>query len=1337
MAAPLYPRIEINGGVAVTASNSLTLTLYAVGATEMIVDTTASFQNATWQPYVTSMLFSVTAVSGVVAIYARFRNESKETTPIVSAMITIDVSQPQIVSLSVDGGSTVVRKRNVILTISTRGVNQVQILGDITNPISTWTTKQDQYSLVLTSKEGQKVIYVYGRNDALTTTSSSVNFSYEVQVDTQPPLIPQGTGFLINNGTSITYSADVVINMAITGATYMRISENPKFVDAGWEPYNTLKLFTLSNSYGTKVIYGEFKNDSGNTSTTSSFIYYDVTPVDVEDFKVMFVDSVDLFTLRVGFNRVLDLNEPLADHHSALNLANYSIVSLNSGDNLSPLELTSVVSYTGSSQIVVLRTVKQSNVKYQLTVTNVFDTNQATILAGDGVIEFQGNSQLSYPPVPPTIISITYEKTPDLPIVSWMFNTAYYLKGISIVGRIDGELLKNDVDGKKQTFKLNHIKLLSKNGSEAISTNGSYEQFQEARVDFYITGTDIKLNTVDASNGIISFVEPLTSQVFAAGIFVSYYYLIERTSPQVYETEDEQIGSQVTIYEEGTNKLVVDSGIISGNNYSWVVPNSVKLVKGKSYYVEVRTQNVENKWSGYSAPKRYEVPALDTVKPIALYAYAVMNKYVNIVFSKAIDSEFANVTGNYWIDGLIITDAVLLSDSKTVALTTAQQQSITYKLTMFNITDLAGNVMDTSTILFQGTSYSKETPLYISYARSLNEYTLEVVFNKPVRYESSVDALHSAGNVANYKIIGLNVVSANLIVEAQAPDGNNIGKKVILTTSIQSSRTYVLSVTNLVDAYQQPIVSDNSVDFLGQDSSVIVETLRVVYATSLNTTQFEVGYNKQVELIDAENIYNYATVGLNLKNVVLQPDKQTVIIDTDIQRSLYYVLQVTGVTDYLGNVILYENGKSIFKGTSPDDVTGPVMVKASSKNLDHIDVTFDKPMDEYSATDITNYMCNNGLTILDAKVLSNRTVVSLITTTQQLITYAITVSAKVKDVAGNSVQVGFRTTTFTANIFGLGIDPSLFPAPGVTCSPNSSWWMVIRENESGQILLSEGDIRFCDFDQLPTLLLHDNTWIPIMYFGNDGQMTSVDPATPFSFVAISANDLQVVNRNGGIATLNQHVNDSTLHQERSLVFPFVGNVTALSVNKEALRIESPTERSGLIGIKSTVVGGNGVALYGTSSMTVFKTSDIPVGVGIYVDGEGADILIENGKIGTVSGDGTIVFGNGTTKNSLYVVEDDDNGGAIEVSNIKSVGTVDFNNINNNAIGIYGGYHKNNRTGIMGTSRNNVGILADGFAGDVYLKHGTIVSRDLKAAELYVDGVKLTANGKYAPHPYPV
>jgi hypothetical protein len=141
-------------------------------------------------------------------------------------------------------------------------------------------------------------------------------------------------------------------------------------------------------------------------------------------------------------------------------------------------------------------------------------------------------------------------------------------------------------------------------------------------------------------------------------------------------------------------------------------------------------------------------------------------------------------------------------------------------------------------------------------------------------------------------------------------------------------------------------------------------------------------------------------------------------------------------------------------------------------------------------------------------------------------------------------------------------------------------------------------------------------------------------------------------------------------------------------------------------------------------------------VGIYVDGDGADMLLENGKIGTLSGDGAISFGNGDIQNKMVVTGSESNEGAISVDNIQEiVGTIDFDNMGSNPIGIYGGYNRSSRVGIMGVANNNVGIVANGVGGDVYLKHGTIVSRDLKGGELYIDGDKVTQNGVYAPDDY--
>ena len=1322
MAAPLYPRIEINGGAKVSSSKLLTVTLFAVGATEMIVDNTANFSNANWQPFRNTIQYAVTMDLGNVVLYAKFRSATKDVTPLVSASIKIDTSQPDIISVSIEGGSSgVVKTKNIYLNVEARGISQIKILGDITNPVSEWISYKKNFNLILTNTEGEKSIHVYGRNDALDETTKTITVKYQPTADVEPPLVDNVTGFQINNNKVdptklITYTPDVVINMNVIGATFMQISEDYNFTLTLWEPYIATKLFTLSSGYGTKFVYGKFKDDAGNETTAEAYIDYLENPTEVTNFAIIYAHPENLFTIRYAFN--MPVNVLATDTGSALNISNYKLTEVASSK---VLEITSIEMLT-DDQIFVMRTAQQSNVKYRLEVDNVKNKDGGIIQSDYNKIEFYGSQKLNTPPVPPSIISIIYEDLPVTPIVSWVFNTASSRTTSILIGKEENELVSLNSLGNNK-FKLNKNKMVSKYGDVAIATSGNYQQFTDGRVDFGVTGTDARIIAVDSVEGIITFSSDLTPESISSGIYISYYYQFSKEEIGIVESNDTQIAYQVQIFDSNNN-LIADSGPVESNISFWSVPYQRKLDKGKTYYFFVRTQNVEGVWSPYSAPRRYDIPARDAVVPEALYAYSVLDRYVNVVFDEILSTEFAEAINNYYIQGLQVIKATLLSDRKTVALTTTPQSTITYKLVIYGIEDLEGNVMNVTTLKFLGSSYSSEIPLYISYARALNERSVQVVFNKPVRKDS-------AELVGNYHIVGLNIVGVTLMVEAQQ-DGIDVGKTVIVSTTEQAEQTYVITVTKVEDLYGQPIIENNAVDFLGKSLDIITNPLMVIEAAALNNTQIEVKFNAPIDSQNAEMVTNYFIKGLTTRNIAYQPDGQTVIITTNSMESIYYTLVVTNIMDRYGNVITEGRNTAVFRGAGLDDVVGPYLVKVVSRDTVHIDVIYNEPMDEFSSTNVSNYQISKNLKVLAASLLPNRKMVSLIVSPQELTEYAMTISLSVKDVIGNHIQEGRRVYLFTANLLGFGVDPSLFPAPGVRCTKNSTWWMVIRENQTGEILLSEGDIRFCDFDQLPTLMQQDKTWVPVLYFNASGEFTAVDPAFPYSVVSTSGDDLQVVNRYGGIQTLNEHVNDADLHQLRYLTFPYVANVTDLKVQKEALIIDGISDKPDTVGIRSIVVGGNGTALIGTSSVELFNSDSIPEGVGLYVNGDGSDLVLNSGKLSSIAEEDSIICGSYDIENSVYVTSNEDEDGAIEVINDKSILIADYDNVILNPIGILGGLRLTTRFGLAGLSNNYIGVIAKGHEADMYLEHGTIASWDLRKAELIVDGVKITANGKYAP-----
>ncbi|WP_256761149.1 Ig-like domain-containing protein [Cohnella sp. WQ 127256] len=122
----------------------------------------------------------------------------------------------------------------------------------------------------------------------------------------------------------------------------------------------------------------------------------------------------------------------------------------------------------------------------------------------------------------------------------------------------------------------------------------------------------------------------------------------------------------------------------------------------------------------------------DTKPKVSEVRIDVTTALVTVKFSEKVDPQYANQTYHYVIDkGLVVTQATLDSDGKTVTLrTTPQQDAVYYTLTVSGIPDLAGNVMDSSTNWKFGAVANPVTQAILQSIVAINKNTIEITFNR-------------------------------------------------------------------------------------------------------------------------------------------------------------------------------------------------------------------------------------------------------------------------------------------------------------------------------------------------------------------------------------------------------------------------------------------------------------------------------------------------------------------------------------------------------------------------------------------------------------------------------
>ncbi|MFH1111919.1 MAG: hypothetical protein V1712_02510 [Patescibacteria group bacterium] len=89
---PTNTSVSINAAATVTNTIDVTLTLGAVGASDMIIGNASDFVGSSWVTFSTSKAWALTSGNGVKTVYAKFRDAANNISAVVSDTITLDTS---------------------------------------------------------------------------------------------------------------------------------------------------------------------------------------------------------------------------------------------------------------------------------------------------------------------------------------------------------------------------------------------------------------------------------------------------------------------------------------------------------------------------------------------------------------------------------------------------------------------------------------------------------------------------------------------------------------------------------------------------------------------------------------------------------------------------------------------------------------------------------------------------------------------------------------------------------------------------------------------------------------------------------------------------------------------------------------------------------------------------------------------------------------------------------------------------------------------------------------------------------------------------------------------
>ena len=272
--------ININNSAVYISTNLVTLILSASdasGVTQMrFSDDGSSFGSA--EAYTGTRAYTLLAGDGVKTVYVQYKDTPGNwSSAVISDTITLDTTGP-VGTVNINSSAEYTQTTTVTLQLTysdvLSGVSKMQFSNDGAG----WSAEENTAAnkvWSLDSMEGVKTVYV--RYKDVVGNLSSITINHTITLDATAP---EGS-LIINGGVAYTNSQAGYLTLTASdasGIAEMRFSSN----GTDWttaEAYSTSKSYNLPVGDGTKKVYVQYKDNTGNWSSTemSSTIILDTT----------------------------------------------------------------------------------------------------------------------------------------------------------------------------------------------------------------------------------------------------------------------------------------------------------------------------------------------------------------------------------------------------------------------------------------------------------------------------------------------------------------------------------------------------------------------------------------------------------------------------------------------------------------------------------------------------------------------------------------------------------------------------------------------------------------------------------------------------------------------------------------------------------------------------------------------------------------------------------------------------------------------------------------------------------------------------------------------------
>ena len=388
-----------------------------------------------------------------------------------------------------------------------------------------------------------------------------------------------------------------------------------------------------------------------------------------------------------------------------------------------------------------------------------------------------------------------------------------------------------------------------------------------------------------------------------------------------------------------------------GDDHKTVILTTSAQTSGKLYKLKVANVTDTSGNVMDSAEKPFGGKAADTTKPKIKTVVSKKGNTVEVTYDEAFMlNDNALDIANYTINNdVTVTGAKFATaddkknkignDVVVILSTSNQTNGKLYKLTVKNVADAAGNVIDTVDKNFGGSALDT-TKIGIEAVMAQTNTKIKVTLNDEVDKTTVVPE--------NFTVDGLTITAAEV-------DADN-GAIVYLTTSAQTSgKLYKLVIANLKDLAGNGVDTDkDDKSFGGKAADTAAPEIKDVVAVDRNTVK--VTFKEDVDKETAENIANYKFDGDLYYPTLATRHKDNhyeVELKTLDQAAKVYTLKISNVKDLSGNVIKADSEKK-FAGIG-ESLAKVKLDSAYATDKHTLVLVFNQTLNATQAEDEANY----------------------------------------------------------------------------------------------------------------------------------------------------------------------------------------------------------------------------------------------------------------------------------------------------------------------------------------------------------------------------------------------